>query len=91
MPDFPLGACFRAPRMDAASCPHQDGWRFSWCVDEPVTRRRAGRAECAVQTVQIVVCMACDTLISEGVIRRAREWHVLGVAEEQAGSSPGSG
>lgn len=70
-----LGPCFRAPCHDPAVCPHEDGWRFAWCVTEPITRTRRGRLEVGEQTVQFVVCMACDTLLINGaVLQRPKVW-----------------
>lgn len=68
MADTSLGPCFQAPKTDPDTCRHEPGWKFSWCVDEPVVTKSGVK----VQTVQIVVCMACDTLLNEGVIRRPR-------------------
>lgn len=83
MPELPLGSCFQAPRHEPEACPHDDAWRFSWCVDEPVTRERRGVRQIAVQTTQFIVCMACDT-IRESVLRSARDWRALPANPETA-------
>ena len=57
-----VGPCFTTPRTDPATCRHETPQQFSWYArDDTVPGGE----------ILIVICMGCDTVIQEGVTKRA--------------------